>query len=159
MPACPGGTGSGNARSLKEISPRAGFGNAAGERGRVDFRLRAEQFGEAGRRRTGGALQFAPEFGQRAARTCQHDSVEHEGCELTACHVAGDHVLSADPEAEGDGAEAEQDDDEYEPRARSHTAQGGAHGIFHAFGEAHAVQVFMCVGLHGGERGERVSSA
>jgi hypothetical protein len=54
---------------------------------------------------TGGPLQVAPHLGQRADAAGHDGGVEHEGRQLAGAEAPGQHVVAADPQDEGDGAE------------------------------------------------------
>ena len=140
-------------RGIVEVHAREGEGAARpcgqrlGVRRHAHIGLRREQFQQA-LGGAGGALQFAPGFRQGADGAAHQGRVEDKGGELPGADLAGEHVVAAHPEDEGDGAEHQHQDDDDERGAVADAGERGGEAAFHERGEIAPVGVLVTVGLH-----------
>jgi len=113
---------------------------------RDDFRRRLEKFGQAFRC-PGGPLQIAKHFAQRAGRTGDHHGVEDKRGKLAAGDVAGEEIMTADPQHRGDSAENQGDDQGGQHGARLDPLDRGREGPFRMVREALPIDALMTEGL------------
>ena len=98
---------------------------------------------------TGGTLQVAHHFADRARRTGHEDRVKHERRQLTRGNAAGDDIVAANPENDADRTEHQQDHDRDQHRTLPYPLQRCPERTFDSCTEFAPVLCLVTVGLHG----------